>query len=304
MWLRDMALVFLVNPQTPLSSGRPDDLQKEWQECRNVIGRLDGTLVDLRKYGFGLASTLLTANGVLGGIANLLPKSSTGASFTVPSGVIASLVTVTMVLVLVLFVIDRWYSVLQWGAVNRARAIELILSLDTTREIQRWAQREGLWKVVALIQYGSFVVVSLGLGVAVLGWDAVPSPTHGAANLMAGAAVICLVLIVVVHITANREWEKLMGDPPSPARGIVTHSIRLTREGVKANDTADYVVAVSPALSQAARALAVVKPSDQPGLSIVGCEVLPPDRVKVTLANSQPAPIIPSDEDLQLITYF
>ena len=91
-----MSLAFVVSPQIVVLAGRPDDLQKEWQECRNVIGRLDGTLVDLRKYGFGLASTLLTANGVLGGIANLLPKSNGNApSFTVPSAVIASLVAVT-----------------------------------------------------------------------------------------------------------------------------------------------------------------------------------------------------------------
>jgi len=69
-----MALAFVVTPQDAVAAGRLDDLQKEWEECRSVVARLDNTLVDLRKYGFGLASGLLTANGVVGGLANVMPK--------------------------------------------------------------------------------------------------------------------------------------------------------------------------------------------------------------------------------------
>jgi hypothetical protein len=59
-------LIFVAAPADTVRFGRSDNLQKEWQECRTAIGRLDSTLVDLRKYGFGLASGLLTAGGVLG----------------------------------------------------------------------------------------------------------------------------------------------------------------------------------------------------------------------------------------------
>ena len=299
-----MSLAFVVSPQIVVLAGRPDDLQKEWQECRNVIGRLDGTLVDLRKYGFGLASTLLTANGVLGGIANLLPKSNGNApSFTVPSAVIASLVAVTMVLVLVLFVIDRWYSVLQWGAVNRARALELALSLDTTGEIQRWAQREGLWKIVALIQYGSFVLVSLALGVAVLGWDSVPSLTHAAADLMGLTGLVCLILIYVVHRTANGEWLKLMQSPPAIARGVQIRTFPTKPEAVKAGSCSDQTLNVNPPLRLNAKAVAVIKPTEQDGLTIVGCQVLAADKVRVTFSNSLTTDLLPVAEDIQLFTY-
>src|SRR5262249_19954709 len=162
-------------PQAAAAAGRPDDLQKEWQECRSVIGRLDSTLVDLRKYGLGLASGLLTANGVVGGLANLLPKPSNGAmGFTVPSPVIAALVAVTMVLIVGLFVVDRYYSVLQWGATSRARRLERTLSLNVTGEMLMWSRRRKLWGAVALIQYGSFIVVAVALGIATMGGDAIP----------------------------------------------------------------------------------------------------------------------------------
>src|SRR5690348_11799863 len=93
-----------------LSLGSNDFQKDEWQECRSVIARLDNTLVDLRKTVFGLASGLLTAGGVLGGIANLLPGSNNATtSFTVSSSIVAVLVSVTMVLITVFFVVDRYY---------------------------------------------------------------------------------------------------------------------------------------------------------------------------------------------------
>jgi hypothetical protein len=61
-------LIFVAAPVDAVQFGRPDDMQEQWQECRTAVGRPDITLVDLRKYGFGLASLLLTAGAILGGI--------------------------------------------------------------------------------------------------------------------------------------------------------------------------------------------------------------------------------------------
>src|SRR4030088_5422 len=53
-----------------------DDLRfKEWSECRTTIGRLDGTLVDLRKVGFSIVTGLLTASALLGYLG--VPASTT-----------------------------------------------------------------------------------------------------------------------------------------------------------------------------------------------------------------------------------
>ena len=204
-----MGLAYVIGPHVAVVAGRPDDLQKEWQECRSIIGRLDTTLVDLRKYGFGLASGLLTANGVLGGVTNFF------RGVTVPSAVSAALVAVTMVLVTVLFVVDRYYSMLQWGAVNRARGLESALSLNVTSEMLRWAQgpvalesKSGpvkavkwLWQRVALVQYGSFVIVAAVLGATIMARDAIPS------TLM---WLVCMVSIVLIGLLgrSGRRWRK------------------------------------------------------------------------------------------------
>ena len=49
---------------TPFPTG--GDLT-EWKKCRATIGRLDGTIADLRKYGFSLVTVLITASSFLGG---------------------------------------------------------------------------------------------------------------------------------------------------------------------------------------------------------------------------------------------
>lgn len=87
----------------------------EWQECRTTIGRLDSTLADFRKYGFTLVTTLITASGFLGGLVQG-GAASTAATSAVPAAL--------MVLITILFAVDRYYSVLLSGAVERALDLE------------------------------------------------------------------------------------------------------------------------------------------------------------------------------------
>ena len=45
---------------------QPDvTLAEEWLECRVTIGRFDGYLADIRKYGFTLVTLLLTASALV-----------------------------------------------------------------------------------------------------------------------------------------------------------------------------------------------------------------------------------------------
>jgi len=48
-----------------------------------------------------------------------------------------------MTLVVALFVVDRYYSVLQWGAINKARGLERDLSLSLTDEMLQWRTSAG-----------------------------------------------------------------------------------------------------------------------------------------------------------------
>jgi hypothetical protein len=70
----------------------------EWKECRGTM-RFDGVLADLRKYGFGLVTALITAVGFLG-------------QTTVSSAVRLAVPTTIMMLIVILFALDRYYLLL------------------------------------------------------------------------------------------------------------------------------------------------------------------------------------------------
>jgi hypothetical protein len=82
----------------------------EWRECREVVARLDTTLVELRRYGFSFVLTLLTANAIWGEQATLASTKLAAA--------------MVMLLVCCLFYLDAYYQCLLSGAVERALDIE------------------------------------------------------------------------------------------------------------------------------------------------------------------------------------
>ena len=83
----------------------------EWQECRTTIGRLDSTIADLRKFGFSLVTVLITASGFLG---QQVPSSESKMSVSIA----------IMILIAVLFAVDRYYTLLLNGAVEKALDLE------------------------------------------------------------------------------------------------------------------------------------------------------------------------------------
>jgi hypothetical protein len=305
-------LIFVAAPADTVQFGRPDDLQKEWQECRTAIGRLDSTLVDLRKYGFGLASGLLTAGGVLGGIANILPKPNSTSTTKVPSGtstftvspsVVAGIVAVTLLLVFVLFVVDRYYTMIQWGAINRARALELAISLGMTQEISRWAgwrkpmvpvlgKNLSLWRWVALVQYGGFVVVAFALGTAVIGgWSwAVVIPCG-----------LSLVMIGLVFWIADHEYGAL-ATGPAFARSVSLKTVAMLGAVTVKPGTNDYRITVPNTFVPNTRALALVMPSNQ-DLAAVGCHIDEALALTVGLSNTTMNDITLTGGDIQVFTY-
>jgi hypothetical protein len=83
----------------------------EWQECRKTIGRLDTTIADLRKFGFSLVTVLITASSFLG---QQVPSFESKMSVSIA----------IMLLISVLFAIDRYYTLLLNGAVEKALDLE------------------------------------------------------------------------------------------------------------------------------------------------------------------------------------
>lgn len=94
-----------------MASFPPGTDLSEWQECRKTIGRLDTTIADLRKFGFSLVTILITASSFLG-------------RQDLPDAGKVSVAVALMGLIAVLFAIDRYYTLLLNGAVERALDIE------------------------------------------------------------------------------------------------------------------------------------------------------------------------------------
>ena len=143
----------------------------EWREARGSIARYDKALLDLRKYGFGLATLLLTANGYLIQQTQLTVLAAIG------------IYIVILVLLVGLFRFDRSYQVFVLSSVIRAVELEKALGLKLTQEISKWSQKYctevwGVWL------YGSFAVVA---GIIVAG-AAAPTPAAPADGTAPGTA--------------------------------------------------------------------------------------------------------------------
>jgi hypothetical protein len=88
-------------------------IDNEWKACLDQINKFDGYLFDLRKYGFTLITGLITAGSFLG--------FAPGTDF-----IHVGVVIVTMVLVAVLFWIDRYYQ----NILNKVLALGRFIEVD------------------------------------------------------------------------------------------------------------------------------------------------------------------------------
>ena len=108
---------------------------QEWKTCRETLREFDKILVDLRKFGFGLITVLLSANGFL--------FAQTNIGEVAIMGVFAAL----LVLIVGLFRYDRVHEVFIRAAVLRAIDLEITRSMGLTREIAYWSYKiaTGTW---------------------------------------------------------------------------------------------------------------------------------------------------------------
>jgi hypothetical protein len=89
---------------------------REWQEARAAMGRWDQTVADLRKYGFGLVTILITASAFLAHTTTTTPALS-------PLEHVAVVIAIS-ILITALFFVDRFFVILQNGAAQRAVELE------------------------------------------------------------------------------------------------------------------------------------------------------------------------------------
>lgn len=98
-------------------SASEDILLEEWREARRSVGRFDEYLLNLRRYGFTLATILIGADAYLSITQDVLPWAKAGAAAAV------------MLLIFALFLLDHHVKTLQSTALCRAAALEKLLGL-------------------------------------------------------------------------------------------------------------------------------------------------------------------------------
>ncbi len=129
---------------------------EEWTEARNIIQSFDDRLDGIRRLGFSLVTTLLTADSLL------LPDWVVGSS-ALPIAAKFAVLMATLLLLAAVEIIDRNYRVFQAAATTRAQVLEVRANLELTSVIsRRYAEAKVAW--------GVYVVYALmGISILVLG---------------------------------------------------------------------------------------------------------------------------------------
>ena len=89
-----------------------ENYNEEWKSCRETVAKFDNTLIDLRKYGFTIITSLLTAGSFLG--------------FNAPTASLqVGVIIVTMTLIVILYWMDIYYQNLLVGSILRTNFLEI-----------------------------------------------------------------------------------------------------------------------------------------------------------------------------------
>ena len=173
-------------------------LFEEWQRARQVIETLASNLDSLRKYGFSLITAIIAADSVISQIN--LQANDKPLLIVTPLSKVAIVIS-TMVLVVALYTIDRFYRALQYGAEKRAMEIEDALHMGLTREIRVCYDLEKAGDFVDFL-YGGFMLAAAILGTALVLQD-------GLLILLIWVALAAAwVSIIVVHLIWVYEKKK------------------------------------------------------------------------------------------------
>jgi len=141
---------------------------KEWEATRDVLKTFDGHLHDLRKYSFSFITALLTASTILFTTWVRVPNGGNGfEGEPFPELIKATILGVTLCLILGVCIIDIYYRNFQKSANMRSRVLEKVLNLELSDTItQRY--RSGRYQYVVSGVYSILILSVCLLGRAVL----------------------------------------------------------------------------------------------------------------------------------------
>jgi hypothetical protein len=134
-----------------MAAADADDLEnnksfQEWKECNDKITKLDTILIDIRRYGFTVASGLMAAGSFLG--------LQTYTQFQ-PFQIV--IIFATMALVDVLYWLDVYYQTILTAIILRTQVLEKNLSLGVNVYISRFYMRHKIGKALHILYIGFLV---------------------------------------------------------------------------------------------------------------------------------------------------
>ena len=125
-----------------------DSLYEDWKECRATVRNFDSIIMNLRKFGFTIITGFLSANSFIFikfDDLKLMEK------------VIGTIIL--LILIIALYILDRYYDILLRAAVRRSVAIEKKIPTNISFLISAHAEKAGT-NAAALGLYGTFIFIS------------------------------------------------------------------------------------------------------------------------------------------------
>ena len=171
---------------------------EEWKNAREATSKFDEILVDLRKYGFSIITGIITADAFIG-FSKPIADIQIGA------------IIVTMILIVILYWVDRYYDGLLWGAVMRTRFLETF-RLERAH-LSSYISGFLPDKIVTLLHYmyGVFLLGALILGLSVTsvaanGFD----PTSRLNIVLFVSFSLAIVGMIATYVNTDRERKRLV----------------------------------------------------------------------------------------------
>ena len=147
-----------------------DKKYQEWKACNEAISKLDTILIDIRRYGFSVATGLTTAGAVL-------------TQFTQFQPLQLVLVFATMALIDVLYWLDVYYQTVLSAVILRTQVLECRLQFGLDVYISRFYMRHKIGKALHLLYVGFLVYLAIlgaqiiisnnlvsSTGITLIGW--------------------------------------------------------------------------------------------------------------------------------------
>ncbi|MGD9533709.1 MAG: hypothetical protein AB7V56_08060 [Candidatus Nitrosocosmicus sp.] len=173
----------------------PDYLE-EWKTAITISNKFDTILGDLRKYGFSLITGLITAGNFLG--------YSFSSSATINFGLIQiGVISITMLLVVILFWLDVYYQNLLYGSVFRTRFLEYFrVKFRLSRFISGIYNETGINKsslsAVLYVVYYGFLSCGFAIGLISYQISYTKFPNYEGVIILITFFIISIILMLII----------------------------------------------------------------------------------------------------------